>query len=312
MAEKTPRIVETELEGRLDEILSKEANISRATAQKVIKNGVRVNGKDTDKASFRLKGHSVIEFIPLEEKPLEVKPNPDISIETIYEDSDLIVFNKPRGLVVHTAPGHDQDTLVNLLVTRSEEFQFDPETMTGGRPGIVHRLDKDTSGLLLVAKTPKALKNLQEQIKVHAVKRTYVALTYNEAQEDRFTVDVPLLKPTHEQHRAMPSPKGNRAITHFEKIEAKNGFSLLKCELETGRTHQIRAHLAYIGLPVVGDPLYCNRKDPRFDKGQLLHAYRIEFTHPTTGEKMTFQAPMDDYFKGAIELLLGYKYESEI
>ena len=298
------REIETELQGRLDEVLAQAANISRAIAQKVIRSGVSVDGKQIDKPSFRLKGGShTLRFVPLPPPETAVKPNADIQIETVYEDDSLIVFNKPRGLVVHTAPGHSQDTLVNLLVTRGEDFSFDAETMQGGRPGIVHRLDKDTSGLLLVAKTPKALASLQEQIRVHAVRRTYLALTYNEAQEDRFTVDVPLLKPTHEQHRALPSPKGHPAITHFERIWARGGHSLLRCELETGRTHQIRAHLAYIGLPVVGDPLYGTRREPRFDQGQLLHAYRIEFTHPTTGERLTFFARMDACFKAAIEEL---------
>lgn len=295
------RQIEAESGGRLDEVLALSACLTRSVAQRVIKSGVIVNGRPVDKPSFKVKTGDVIEYEPLPEKPLEVTPNSDIEVPVVYEDSSMIVFNKPRGLVVHTAPGHDSDTLVNLLVTMKDEFEFDRESMEGGRPGIVHRLDKDTSGLLIVAKTPDALRNLQGQLKDHRVKRTYVALALGEANEDRFTVDVPLLKPTHDQHRAVPSAKGNRAVTRFEKIWTRNGYTLLRCSLETGRTHQIRAHLAYIGLPVAGDPLYGKVSDPSFDRGQLLHAYRIEFTHPETGKDMALYAPMDDYMREAID-----------
>jgi len=213
-----------------------------------------------------------------------------------------MVLNKPRGLVVHTATGHYTDTLVNYLVTLKDEFEFDEEEMAGGRPGIVHRLDKDTSGLLLVAKTPDAERILQAQIKKHKVDREYLAICEGDVNEDRFTVDVPLLKPNHSQHKAMPSPEGLPAITHFEKLWFKNGASLVKCKLETGRTHQIRAHLAYIGHSIIGDKLYCDKVDHRFEYGQLLHAFRITFTHPITNEKMTFMAKPDDYFIGAINI----------
>lgn len=288
---------------RLDEVLSQVLSLSRSTAKKVIENGVTVNGKPTDKPALKLKPgvHYTVEYAPLEEAPSTIVPNPDISVGVIYEDDALMVIDKPRGLVVHTAPGHMTDTLVNYLVSLKDEFAFDEQTMEGGRPGIVHRLDKDTSGLLLVAKTPMAQKALQAQIKDHKVNRKYIAICYGDVNEDAFTVNVPLLRPNHTQHKAMPSEAGLPAITHFKKIWAKNGVSLVRCELETGRTHQIRAHLAYIGHPIVGDPLYCPKVDHRFEKGQLLHAYEIAFVHPLTHKPMTFYAPMDAYFQKGIE-----------
>lgn len=291
--------------GRLDKALSEALNISRATAQKVIEQGITIDGKIADKSALKiLEGEYQVEYTPLEAQPSQIVPNPDIKVETVYEDNDLMVVNKPRGLVVHTAPGHSTDTLVNYLVTKENEFEFDEEEMKGGRPGIVHRLDKDTSGLLLVAKTAKAEKGLQAQIKVHSVNRQYLALVHGVAQEDRFTCDIPLKKPNHTVRKAMPDSGGLKAVTHFEKLGANKEYSLLKCTLETGRTHQIRAHLAYIGLPIVGDPLYSPYKLSEFNQGQILCAYRIAFTHPCTNKKMEFVISPDKYFLDALKKLL--------
>lgn len=295
--------------GRLDVALAEALGLSRATARKLIESGIILDGKKTDKASLKVSdGDHVIEYEPLPEPESDIVPNPDIKVKIVYEDADLMVIDKPRGLVVHTAPGHDHDTLVNYLASRSDDFEFDEDEMRGGRPGIVHRLDKDTSGLLVVAKTPKAEKGLQEQIRGHEVNRIYLAIVWGIAQEDRFTCDIPLKKPNHTIRKAMPAADGNRAVTHFTKLAATTQNSLLKCELETGRTHQIRAHLAYIGLPIVGDPLYCPKKSPEYSEGQLLHAYRLEFVHPTTGKKMSFEATPDRYFSDALKQLFpGYK-----
>lgn len=285
--------------GRLDEAIADALNISRSKAQLIIDNGIEIKGRNR-KASYKVEEGDVLNYTPLEEKPTDIVPNADIVVPVVYEDDDIIVFNKPRGLVVHTAPGHDTDTLVNFLASQNDKFKFDEEEMAGGRPGIVHRIDKDTSGLLMVAKTPKAEKVLQADIKEHKVKREYVALCWGDVNEDSFTVDVPLTKPNHTLRRAMPSPNGLRAVSHFTKIWTRNGVSLVRCQLETGRTHQIRAHLSYIGHPIVGDMLYGNKEEHHFDKGQVLHAFRLSFIHPITKKTMVLTAPMDDYFKQAI------------
>lgn len=287
--------------GRLDEALSDALGISRNKAQQIVDLGIEIKGR-CRKASYKVEEGQILSYIPIKEEVYDVIPNADITVSVVFEDEYIIVFNKPRGLVVHTAPGHDTDTLVNFLASRPEKFKFDEEEMAGGRAGIVHRIDKDTSGLLLVAKTAKAEKKLREDIKEHKVDREYIALCWGDVNEDSFTVDVPLTKPNHTVRRALPSPKGNVAISHFTKIWTSNGVSLVTCKLETGRTHQIRAHLAYIGHPIVGDMLYGNKEEHHFSQGQVLHAFRLTFDHPITGEKMVFTAPMDDYFRQAIEL----------
>lgn len=285
--------------GRLDEAIADALNISRSKAQLIVDNGIEIKGRNR-KASYKVEEGDILNYTPLEEKPTDIVPNADIVVPVVYEDDDIIVFNKPRGLVVHTAPGHDTDTLVNFLASQNDKFKFDEDEMAGGRPGIVHRIDKDTSGLLMVAKTPKAEKVLQADIKEHKVKREYVALCWGDVNEDSFTVDVPLTKPNHTLRRAMTSPNGLRAVSHFTKIWTRNGVSLVRSQLETGRTHQIRAHLSYIGHPIVGDMLYGNKEEHHFDKGQLLHAFRLSFIHPITKKPMVLTAPMDDYFKQAI------------
>lgn len=290
--------------GRLDEAISDALGISRSKAQLIVDNGIEIKGRDR-KASYRVEEGEILTYIPLKEKPSKIVPNPSLEVPVVYEDEDILVFNKPRGLVVHTAPGHDTDTLVNFLASQSDKFKFDEEEMAGGRPGIIHRIDKDTSGLLMVAKTPKAMALLQEDIKHHRVQREYVALCWGDVNEDSFTVDVPLTKPNHTLRRALASPQGHKAVSHFEKIWSKNGVSLVRVNLETGRTHQIRAHLAYIGHSIVGDMLYGNKEEHHFSKGQLLHAFRLTFTHPMTKKEMTLTAPMDDYFRTAIDLFYG-------
>lgn len=304
MAEEEKKTLVVKKAGRLDEAVSDALGISRSRAQLIVDNGIEIKGRNR-KASYKVEEGDVLTYVPLKEKPTGIVPNSEIKVPVVYEDNDIIVFNKPRGLVVHTAPGHDTDTLVNFLASQSEKFKFDEEEMAGGRPGIVHRIDKDTSGLLMVAKTYKAEKILQEDIKFHRVKREYVALCWGDVNEDSFTVDVPLTKPNHTLRRALPSPKGLPAISHFEKIWSKNGVSLVRVNLETGRTHQIRAHLAYIGHPIVGDMLYGNKEEHHFDKGQLLHAFRLTFVHPITKKEMVLTAQMDDYFRKAIDMFYG-------
>ncbi len=299
-------ILENTAEGRLDAVIASLTSFSRSGISDVIKQGgVSVDGKTVTKPSFRLKGGETIQIVVHQQDVSFEKPTKDIKIDVVYEDDDVLVINKPRGLVVHPAPGHRDDTLVNYLFAENEGFDFEDDESASNRPGIVHRIDKDTSGLLVVAKNRESQEVLQKQVANHEFVREYLALVRGCVADSRFMIDARLTKPTHQVRKAVVDESGREAITHCVLLGRTKQASLLKCVLETGRTHQIRAHLAYIGHPVVGDNLYSKNRDDSANQGQCLHAFRLTFTHPRTGEKMTFFARQDDYFNSQLIRFFG-------
>lgn len=294
---------------RLDAFLATRGGLgglglSRARVAGLIKEGaVLLNGGKCKPASKVKAGDVVSLVIPPVEEP-RVSPEP-IPVKIVYEDGDVLVVNKPRGMVTHPGAGVSSGTLVNALL-----FHAGGLSGIGGviRPGIVHRLDKNTSGLLVVAKNDEAHRALASQLKTREMKRIYLALVHGEPKEERFTVDAPIGRhPVHRKKMAVVREGGKRAVSHFEVLRRYGGYSLLECSLETGRTHQIRVHLSHAGYPVVGDDVYGRRKEelpgaPR----HALHAAEIRFHHPGTGEPMRFCAPLPEDMKTFIDVLEGF------
>ncbi len=270
-------------------VAQKELALSRSQAQKLIRRArVRINGKKPRKAGLKVKvGDKVQVHLP---QPREYQIQAEaIPISIVYEDPELIVIDKPAGMVVHPAPGHCSGTLVNALLHHCGPL---PEISGPLRPGIVHRLDKDTSGLLAVSKTERAYRSLVKQLKAHLVNRIYQALVKGNIKVAAGVIDAPIGRnPVNRKKMAVVS-SGKRAISHFRVLEKYPGYSLLAVELETGRTHQIRVHLAYMGYPVVGDMIYGKCKDKSRIQRQALHAARLEFTHPASGEHLSFFSPL--------------------
>lgn len=295
-------VVEPEHEGvRIDQFLTQRIpDISRSRIQKLIEEGNITVGDRQVKPNYKIKqGDDVRVELP-EPVVLDVKPE-NIDIEILYEDEDIAVVNKPQGMVVHPAAGNYSGTLVNALMARCSSLS----TINGViRPGIVHRIDKDTSGVLVIAKNDAAHHSLAEQIKVHSVKRIYYAIVEGVIKQDSGTVDAPLGRhPVERKKMAVISKNGRRAVTHYRVIERFKRNTLIEARLETGRTHQIRVHMAYIGHPLVGDPVY-GYKRQRFNlKGQALHAKTLGIIHPSTGEYMEFTTPLPEYFQKLIENL---------
>ena len=286
---------------RIDSYLSnKDDEISRVAVQRLIKNDkILVNGKST-KASYKVQKNDSIKVE--EEKPIEISLKPqDIPVEIIYEDKDIIVVNKPKGMVVHPANGNPDGTLVNSLMSICK----DSLSGIGGeiRPGIVHRLDKDTSGVIVVAKNDKAHINLSEQIKNHKVEKTYIALVKGVVKANEATIDMPIGRSTKDRKKMAVTKTGKNAITHFKVIKRFHNYTLLEVKIETGRTHQIRVHLSQIGYPIVGDTTYSNGKNEWGIKGQCLHAKSLKFKHPITGKEMFLEAKMPEYFEEVINEL---------
>ena len=277
---------------------------SRSSVKKLIDGGnVTVNGKSC-KANLKLKtGDNVTVTVPEPEK-IDAEPE-NIPLDVVYEDGDIIVVNKPRGMVVHPAAGNTSGTLVNALLYRCKDLS----DINGEiRPGIVHRIDKDTTGLICVAKNNAAHLALAAQLKDHSMARVYYTVTEGRPKVQAGTVNMTVGRRRNDRKKmAAGVPVGREAVTHFEVIEEQAGFALLRVKLETGRTHQIRVHLAAIGYPVAGDPVY-GIKNTRGLAGQLLHAGRLTLTHPSTGEVMTFKAPLPDDFKA---FLRKNRFETE-
>jgi len=285
---------------RLDLYISRELNdISRSYIQKLIENGnVKVNNEIILSKKFKINANDNIEIIIPEPEKLKLEPE-NIPISIVYEDDDVIVVNKPQGMVVHPAPGHYSGTLVNALLYHSKKLSSINGII---RPGIVHRIDKDTSGLLMIAKNNKAHNSLAAQLKEHSTKRIYYALVHGNLKASSGTIDAPIGRhPINRLKRAVVENNGKRAVTHFNVLERFTGYNLIELKLETGRTHQIRVHMSYLGHPLVGDPLYGVKKKKFNLEGQALHAKTIGFVHPTTLEYMEFDSELPDYFKALLD-----------
>lgn len=295
-------IVSTEDEGtRIDKyISSKIENLSRMTIQRMIENGdILVNGKVV-RTSYKIQESDKIEITLEEPKEAHLKPE-DIPLDIVYEDNDILVVNKQKGLVVHPGNGNPNGTLVNAIMAHCK----DSLSGIGGeiRPGIVHRIDKDTSGLLIIAKNDKAHINLSEQIKNHEVKKTYLALVRGRIKEQEATIDMPIARDEKNRIKMAVDKNGKSAITHFKVLKKYENYTFLEVNIETGRTHQIRVHLSKIGFPLVGDSVYSNGKNPFGVQGQMLHSYRLEFKHPVTGETLKLEAKLPKYFQDVLDKL---------
>ena len=286
---------------RIDKAVSmKDKDLSRAAVQRMIEEGnVLVNSKNT-KMAYKISLGDEITIIKEKPREIEIKAE-DIPLDIIYEDNDILVVNKQKGLVVHPGNGNPDGTLVNAIMNKCK----DSLSGIGGeiRPGIVHRIDKDTSGLLIIAKNDKAHINMSEQIKNHEVKKTYIALVRGKTKENQATIDMPIARSNKDRTKMAVSKNRKNAITHFEVIERFSGYTLLKVNIETGRTHQIRVHLSQIGYPIVGDFVYSNGKNPFGVQGQMLHSSELEFKHPITGKEMKLQACLPEYFEEVLEKL---------
>lgn len=286
---------------RLDICLSEMTELSRSRAQNLIEQSkVTVNGSFSRQKDGVHTG-DVIRYTLPEVKPVELVPE-DIPLDIIYEDDDICVVNKPRGMVVHPAVGNESGTLVNALL-----YHFGDLSSIGGeiRPGIVHRIDKMTSGLLVVAKNDMAHERLARQFADHSAHRSYIALVAGNLKEDSGTVDAPIGRHPTERKRMAVVENGRRAVTHYRVLYRFSGVTVLALELETGRTHQIRVHMAHIHHPVVGDQVYSNGKNALGMDGQALHGWRLQLTHPVTGEQMSFEAPLPEDMQRALKRL-GY------
>jgi len=287
---------------RIDRFLAEEADgVTRSMAQKLCDNGmVSVNGKTVGKSYKLSAGEIVLADIPQPEE-LEITAE-NIPLEVVYEDSSLLVVNKPKGMVVHPAPGNPNGTLVNALLWHCGDSLSGINGVI--RPGIVHRIDKDTSGLLIVAKNDKAHVGLAKQISEHSFTREYEAVVYYGFNQDEGTVDLPIGRhPKERKKQAVNGSNARKAVTHYSVLGRYDGFTHMKLCLETGRTHQIRVHMAHIHHPVVGDPVYGPQKVIAETQGQCLHARKIGFIHPETGEYLEFQSELPEYFTNFLSKL---------
>ena len=286
--------VQEEQGQRLDVFVSAAAEITRSRAGSLIDEGrILVGGKKVTKAGYKLRAGDEITIEIPEAAPASIEAQ-DIDLNILYQDEDLAVVYKPSGMVVHPAAGNPDGTMVNALLKHLDHLSG-----IGGeiRPGIVHRIDKDTSGLLLVAKNDLAHLSLSEQIKAHSVQRAYMAIVQGGMKQDEGSVEGPIGRHPVDRKKMAIVPDGRDALTYWKVIEPLKGATLLECRLTTGRTHQIRVHMTSIGHPLLGDPLYGPKKMPYpVNGGQLLHAFRIGFVHPRTGEEMLFEAPPEERF----------------
>lgn len=288
-----------------DMLSSDERTYSRSYIQKLIETGnVCVNDKNT-KTGYKISYNDLIKvMIPYPEDINIVAEN--IPLDIVYEDDDIILVNKPKGMVVHPSAGHYTGTLVNALMYHCSNNLSGINGVM--RPGIVHRIDKDTTGIIVACKNDAAHISLSEQLKEHNITRYYYAICHNCFKEKEGTVDAPIGRhPVERKKMAINYKNGKKAVTHYEVLENFRNFAYIKCKLETGRTHQIRVHMASISHPLLGDNVYCNAKCPFELKGQTLHAGVLGFIHPRTGKYMEFSAPLPEYFEKILDILRNRK-----
>ena len=287
---------------RIDQFLCKcQPDVSRSAIQKWIKDGnVLVQGKAC-KANYRInKGDTIALFVP---EPVEVSIQPqDIPLDILYEDKDLLIVNKPKGMVVHPAPGHPDGTLVNAIMYHCKESL---SGINGEiRPGIVHRIDQDTTGSLIVCKNDMAHQSIAKQLYDHSITRKYHAIVYGNIKEEEGTVNAPIGRSLKDRKKMGIVMDGKHAVTHYKVLKRlKKGFTYIECQLETGRTHQIRVHMASIKHPLLGDDVYGPKKSKYTLEGQCLHAKVLGFVHPRTGEYMEFEVPLPEYFEKLLNKL---------
>lgn len=272
--------------------------LSRSGLKKIIDTGGVTVNNNTVKANYKLRTGDIVTMNIPESVPLEIIPQ-NIPLDILYEDDDVIVINKPQGMVVHPAPGHYTDTLVNALLYHCGDSLSGINGIM--RPGIVHRIDMDTSGVIMAAKNNNAHRSLALQLAEHSITRKYNAIVYNNIKEDEGTIDKPLGRNPSDRKKMAVVPGGRRAVTHYRVLDRLGKFTYIEAQLETGRTHQIRVHMTYAGHPLLGDSVYGPKKQPFNLKGQVLHARVLGFVHPVTGEYMEFESPLPEYFQKLLE-----------
>lgn len=287
---------------RIDRYVSNNFEfLSRSAVQKLIEDENIIVSEKKIKSNYKIKENDIISIQIPEAKEVEIKAE-NIPLEILYEDKDVIIINKPKGMVVHPAPGHYTGTLVNALMYHCKE---ELSGINGQlRPGIVHRIDKDTSGILMAAKNDKAHQSLALQLSKHTITRKYQAIVFNSFSEEEGTIDKPIGRHPIDRKKMAITQKNSRcAVTYYKVLEKLGKFSLIQAQLETGRTHQIRVHMAYIGHPLLGDEIYGSKKQPFHLEGQVLHAKVLGFIHPITKQYMEFETELPEYFVKLIERL---------
>ena len=292
-----------EMEGeRIDKCISNYLeSLSRSYIQKIIKDGKAYVNDAVVKANYKVKVDDKVQFeIPDCEEP-DIPPQ-DIPLDILYEDKDILIVNKPKDMVVHPAPGHYEGTLVNAIMFHCKDELSGINGVL--RPGIVHRIDKDTTGSIIICKNDEAHRKIAQQLKEHSITRKYRAIVYGRIMEEEGTVNAPIGRhPTDRKKMAINEKNGKPAVTHYKVLARFDKYTYIECQLETGRTHQIRVHMTSIGHPLLGDEVYGNAKCPFKLEGQTLHAMTIGFIHPTTGEYVEYEAPLPEYFEHLLQIL---------
>ncbi len=286
---------------RLDKVVNKlEKQLSRETVQRMIKDGMILVNGEKQKPSYKTSVGDIIAVEDMKPQEVDLKPQ-EMPLDVVYEDDDILIINKEKGIVVHPGNGNPDGTLANAVMAKCK----DSLSGIGGkiRPGIVHRIDKDTSGLIIIAKNDNAHINLSEQIQQRKVKKTYIALVRGVVKENEATINMPIGRSLKDRKKMAVNKNGKEAITHFKVLKRYKEYTLLEVKIETGRTHQIRVHLAEIGYPIVGDEVYSNGKNPFNVRGQMLHAAKLTFKHPTTKKEVNFEAPLPKYFEEVLQKL---------
>lgn len=291
-------------EERIDKCISSYMeDLSRSYIQKVIKEGHVFVNDTVVRANYRVKVDDQVKFVIPDSIEPDI-PAQDIPLDILYEDKDILIINKPKDMVVHPAPGHYEGTLVNAIMYHCKDSLSGINGVM--RPGIVHRIDKDTTGSIIVCKNDEAHNAIAEQLRTHDITRIYRAVVYGNVKDEQGTVDAPIGRhPGDRKKMAVNEKNGKRAVTHYTVLERFGQYTYIECRLETGRTHQIRVHMASIGHPLLGDTVYSGRKPPCYLEGQVLHAMTIGFVHPGSGEYVEFETPLPDYFEKLLDRLRG-------